>query len=382
MKPNNTLRATLGAILICVTCVSPLAASAAEIVVGQVAPFSGPLAPTGNYLRAGGQLYFDSINASGGIHGAKIRLVAKDDGYKAEETVRLAREILKDSQPLVFFGFVGTGNAEALLKEKVLSEAGIPLLMVRTGAASVVGKNDPNVFLTRASYAEEVEKITQQYATTGYNRFAILYQNDAFGLDVLGSAEAAIKKSGGSLVAKGSYEKNTTKVEDAVKMIAAANPQAVIMISNTAASAEFLKQSRAAGNLAQYVALSVTDGAQVAKLIGNDKAQGLALTQVVPDPASRAVPLIKEIQENFQKFAPKDVTLNQTFVEGYLGAKVLGEALRRAGPNPTRKKLRDTLEAMKDYDAGGVFIGFSPEKHAGSRFVDITILNRDGKLLR
>ena len=382
MKPNNTLRATLGAILIYATCFSPLAAKAAEIVVGQVAPFSGPLAPTGNYLRAGGQLYFDSINASGGIHGAKIRLVAKDDGYKAEETVRLAREILKESQPLVFFGFVGTGNAEALLKEKVLTEAGIPLLTVRTGAASVVGKNDPNLFFTRASYAEEVEKITQQYATTGYTRFAILYQNDAFGLDVLGSAEAAIKKSGGSLVGKASYEKNTTKVEDAVKTIAAANPQAVIMISNTAASAEFLKQSRAAGNLAQYVALSVTDGVQVAKLIGNDKAQGLALTQVVPDPASRAVPLIKEIQENFQKFSPKDVTLNQTFVEGYLGAKVLGEALRRAGPNPTRKKLRDTLEAMKDFDAGGVFIGFSPEKHAGSRFVDITILNRDGKLLR
>ena len=382
MKPNNPLRAALGAILIYATCFSPLAASAAEIIVGQVAPFSGPLAPTGNYLRAGGQLYFDSINASGGIHGAKIRLVAKDDGYKAEETVRLAREILKDSPPLVFFGFVGTGNAEALLKEKVLTEAGIPLLTVRTGAASVVGKNDPNLFLTRASYAEEVEKITQQYATTGYTRFAILYQNDVFGLDVLGSAEVAIKKSGGSLVGKASYEKNTTKVEDAVKTIAAANPQAVIMISNTAASAEFLKQSRAAGNLAQYVALSVTDGVQVAKLIGNDKAQGLALTQVVPDPASRAVPLIKEIQENFQKFAPKDVTLNQTFVEGYLGAKVLGEALRRAGPNPTRKKLRDTLEAMKDFDAGGVFIGFSPEKHAGSRFVDITILNRDGKLLR
>ena len=379
MKPIITLRAALGAILICLT---PLTASAADIVVGQVAPFSGPLAPTGSYLRAGAQLYFDSVNAGGGIHGAKIRLISKDDGYKADETVRLAREMLKDSQPLVFFGFVGTGNAEALLKEKVLSDAGIPLLTVRTGAASVVGKNDPYLFLTRASYAEEVEKITQQYGSTGYNRFAILYQNDAFGLDVLVSAEAAIKKAGGTLVAKGSYEKNTTKVEDAVKTIAAANPQAVIMISNTAASAAFLQQSREAGNLAQYVALSVTDGAQVAKLIGNDKAQGLALTQVVPDPASRSVPLIKEIQEAFQKFPPKDVTVNQTLVEGYLGAKVLGEALRRAGPNPSRKKLRDTLEAMKDYDAGGLFIGFSPEKHAGSRFVDITILNREGKLLR
>lgn len=379
MMPIPALRNALYATLLSLL---SLVATASDIVVAQVAPFSGPLAPTGIYLRAGAQLYFDSVNASGGIHGAKIRLIAKDDGYKADETVRLAREILKESQPLAFFGFVGTGNAEALLNEKILSEAAIPLLTVRTGAASVVRRNDPQLFLTRASYAEELEKITQQYATTGYARFAILYQNDAFGLDVLASAEEAIKKAGGTLLAKGAYEKNTTKVENAVKAIAAANPQAVIMISNTAASAEFLKQSREAGNLAQYVALSVTDGAQVARLIGNDKAQGLALTQVVPDPGSRAIPLIREIQENFQKFTPKDVSVNQTFVEGYLGAKILGEALRRAGPNPSRKKLRDTLEAMKEYDAGGLFIGFSPEKHAGSRFVDITILNRDGKLLR
>lgn len=357
-------------------------ACAAEILVGQVAPFSGPLAPTGLYMRAGAQLYFDSVNDKGGIHGAKIRLLSRDDGYKADETVRLARELLKEAQPVAFVGFVGTGNIEALLREKILSEAGIPLVCARTGAASVAGKNDPYLFLTRATYAQEVEKITRQYTSTGYLRLAILYQNDAFGLDVLGSAEEAIKKAGGTLVAKGSYEKNTIQVEEAVKTIAAAEAQAVIMIANTAASAEFLKQSRAAGNLAQYVALSVSDGPQVAKLIGADKAHGLALTQVVPDPEGRATPLIREIQEAFQKFAPKEVTINHTFVEGYLGAKVLGEALRRAGANPGRKKLRDTLEAMHDYDAGGMHINFSPGNHAGAGFVDITILNRSGKLLR
>ncbi|WP_299067838.1 ABC transporter substrate-binding protein [Accumulibacter sp.] len=360
----------------------PLTSAAGEIVIGQVAAFSGPLAPTGSHMRAGAQLCFDAVNAEGGIHGATLRLIAKDDGYKSDETVRLARAMLKESQPLAFIGFVGTGNVEAMLEQKVLSEAGIPLIAVRSGAASLVRRNDPFLFITRASYAEEVEKITEQYVTTGYTRFAILFQNDAFGLDVLASAEQAITRAGGFLVAKGSYAKNTTEVEAAVKTIGAAKPQAVIMIANTAASAEFVKQSRAAGYFAQFVALSVTDAAQVVSRIGADKAEGLVLTQVVPDPNSRAVPLIREVQDNFAKFAPKEVTANHTFVEGYLGAKVLVEALRRAGPNPTRKKLRDTLEAMKNYDAGGVFITFSANRHAGSRFVDITILNRAGKLLR
>ena len=360
----------------------PLTSAAGDIVIGQIAAFSGPLAPTGSHMRAGAQLYFDAVNAEGGIHGATLRLITKDDGYKSDETVRLARAMLKESQPLAFIAFVGTGNVEAMLEQKVLSEAGIPLIAVRSGAASLVRRNDPFLFITRASYAEEVEKITEQYVTTGYTRFAVLFQNDAFGLDVLASAEQAITRAGGFLVAKGSYAKNTTEVEAAVKTIGAAKPQAVIMIANTAASAEFVKQSRAAGYFAQFVALSVTDAAQVVSRIGADKAEGLVLTQVVPDPNSRAVPLIREVQDNFAKFAPKDVTANHTFVEGYLGAKVLVEALRRAGPNPTRKKLRDTLEAMKNYDAGGVFITFSANRHAGSRFVDITILNRAGKLLR
>lgn len=375
-------RAALGALMLSIASLAPGAAHATDILVAQVAALSGPLAPTGGYLRAGAQLYFDAINAGGGIHGAKLRLVSKDDGYKADETVRLARAALKEDQPVAFFGFVGTGNVEAIVKAKVLEEAGIPLITVRTGASTVAGKIHPLLFLTRASYAEEVEKITQLYASTGYQRFAVFYQNDAFGLDVLTSAERAIQKAGGTLVAKGSYEKNTTKVEAAVKAIAAGDPQAVIMISNTAASAEFLKQSRAAGNIAQYVTLSVTDAGQVVKLIGAENAQGLALTQVVPDPNARAVPLIKDIQDNFQKFPPKDAIVNHTFVEGYLGAKLLTEALRRAGPNPTRKKLRDALESIRDYDVGGLHVGFSPTSHNATHFVDITILNREGKLLR
>jgi branched-chain amino acid transport system substrate-binding protein len=116
--------------------------------------------------------------------------------------------MLKESQPLAFIGFVGTGNVEAMLDQKVLSEAGIPLVAVRTGTESLVRRNDPFLFMTRASYAEEIEKITDQYITTGYTRFAILYQDDAFGQGVLQSAEQAIKNAGGTLAAKGAYEKH------------------------------------------------------------------------------------------------------------------------------------------------------------------------------
>lgn len=360
----------------------PAAAGAATLVIGQVAPYSGPLAPTGSHVGAGAQLYFDRINAAGGIHGARIRLVTKDDGYKVPETVKLTRELIREANPVALVGMVGTGNVMALVKEGILNEADIPVVGIRSGALSLASPVVPQLFHTRASYAAEVEKIVQQLATTGIKRVAVLYQDDPFGQDGLAGAEKSIGRHKLQLAVKAAYEKNTTKVEAAVKAIANAKPQAVIMVSNTAASAEFVRQSRAAGNDAQLLAISVTDGPQLVQRIGKEAAHGLGLVQVVPDPTNRALAITRDLQDDYKKFAPKGIELNHTLLEGYLSGKVLAEGLKRAGPNPTRKKLREALEAMRDYDAGGLFIRFSPSSHSGSEFLDITILNREGKVLR
>lgn len=354
----------------------------AELTVAQVAPLSGPLAPTGKGIRAGAQIYFDTVNAAGGINGEKLRLVSVDDGYKTSETLRLVKELADQHHPIAFFGIVGTGNVEALLKEKLLARLGIPLIGARSGASSLTTPANPWLFLTRASYDHEISRMISQYIPLGYRRIAVFYQNDPFGLDGLKSLENAVQKHGVELVARGSYEKNTTLVEAAVKTISAAQPQLVVMVSNTAASAEFVKQFRATGIPSQLTTLSVTDGGQVVDKIGAPAAQGLAISQVMPDPGDMSVALVREIHGQAKKYLPKDIPLNHTVIEGYLGAKVLVQGIRGAGDNPTGKKLRDALEVMRAYDAGGLAIGFSPDNHVGSRYSDITILSRSGRLLR
>jgi ABC-type branched-subunit amino acid transport system substrate-binding protein len=290
--------------------------------------------------------------------------------------------MVRDPSVVALVGMVGTGNVEALVKEGVLQQAGISAVGIRSGAGSLIKPVVPHLFHTRASYAAEVREIVQQLATTGTKRVAVLYQDDPFGLDGLKAAERYLKELGLELAVKAPYEKNTTKVETAVKVINEAGTQAVIMVSNTAASAEFVKQSRAAGNSAQLITISVTDGGQVVSKIGKETARGLGIVQVVPPPASRALALTRDLQEDYKRFAPKGVELNHTLLEGYVAGKVLVEGLRRAGPNPTRKKVRDALETIKDYDTGGLTISFTPENHSGSSFVDITILDREGKILR
>ena len=58
------------------------------------------------------------------------------------------------------------------------------------------------------------------------------------------------------------------------------------------------------------------------------------------------------------------------------------EGLKRAGRNPTREGLVEALEKMNDVDLGGFYVSYSPKNRAGSKFVDLTIISRDGKFLR
>ncbi|HVK53702.1 MAG TPA: ABC transporter substrate-binding protein [Burkholderiales bacterium] len=353
---------------------------AAEIVVGQVAPFSGALAPTGKGLQLGAQVYIDAVNAKGGINGAKIRTVSKDDGYKVDETLKQIKALLAEHKPVALFGLVGTGNVEAILKEGILDAEGVPVVGPRTGAYSLRNPVNPFLFHIRASYRDETEKMVAHLTPFGIKKIAALYQDDAFGKDGLSGIEAAMTKRGLSLVASGAYEKNTTKVEDAVKTIAKANPQAVLMISNTAASAEFVKQYRAIDTGAQLLTISVTDATGVVKAIGADAARGLVIVAVVPQPHKRMVSLVKEFQKDFQQYAPKDTELSFSALEGYVTAKVLVEGLRRAGPNPTRKSLQKGLESINQFDVGGYEITFGAGNRSGSGFVDIGVIGADGKL--
>jgi branched-chain amino acid transport system substrate-binding protein len=91
--------------------------------------------------------------------------------------------------------------------------------------------------------------------------------------------------------------------------------------------------------------------------------------------------VVREYQMLMQKHAPTEL-VNYTSFEEFVGAKVLVEALRRAGPKPTRAKVVKALESMTAYDAGGITVGYSPTNRIGSRYVEVTVIGSTGKLLK
>ena len=357
------------------------ASTAAELVIGQVAPLSGVLASTGHQMVVGGKIYFDSINAQGGVHGAMIRHEVVDDGYKVAETVRLTREMLAKPEVVALFGFAGTANVTQLLTDGVLDVGGAALVAPYTGGESLRNPFNPWIFHVRAGYADETEHMVQQVTTLGMRRVAVMYQDDGFGKAGLLGVENALAKRKLKLTAAAAYERNTDKVEEAVAKIKASDAQAIIMISVNKSTAAFIKRYRESGGGAQLYNISVVDPTELVKLAGLKNAHGLGISQVVPYPYMANMPVVREYQELLKKYAPKEM-VNYTSFEEFVGAKVLVEALRRAGPNPTRAKVVKALESMGSYDTGGITVNYSPSNRIGSRYVEVTVIGSTGKLLK
>ena len=191
--------------------------------------------------------------------------------------------------------------------------------------------------------------------------------------------ELALERRKMKIHSQGTVERNTVAVEEAAKAIHASQPDAVVMVSAYTSIAAFVRAMQKLGSGATFYNVSFVGSKALSDALGKDGV-GVAISQVVPFPWGTAVPVVKEYQSLAKKAGFTDY--NFSALEGFLTAKVMVEALRRAGKNPTREGLVEALEKMSDVDLGGFFIGYSPQNRAGSKFVDLTIISRDGKFLR
>ena len=355
--------------------------SHAELLIGQSSPLTGVAAETGKGLALGAKVYFDSLNAQGGINGRKIRHLLRDDQYQVSSTIANANELIDKDNALALVNFYGTGNIGELLQQKTLERAGIPLVGVYTGALATREPFTPLIYHTRAGYHDEVDKITRMLAEMGLTDFAVLYQADPFGEAGLVAARKSAEKYRMKLVGAASYPKLTTDVRAAAETLARLNPSAVIMISITKPTAAFVQTFRALGGTSQLFNISVANYDELVRLDGKDAVHGIGISQVFPSPHATRLKLIRQYQELLKKYAPQ-AQPSYASLEGFINAKVLAEAIRRAGADPSRAQVARALDGMNNFDLGDVSISFSKTNHQGSRFVELTMIGQSGELAR
>ena len=104
-----------------------------------------------------------------------------------------------------------------------------------------------------------------------------------------------------------------------------------------------------------------------------EAATGITVAQVVPNPSNPSIPVVRAYQEAIKKLG--GVEVGYSSLEGYVNARILLEALRRAGRNGTREKLVEAMHSMRPYDMGGFEGRYGPNDHSGTDFVELTYFN-------
>ena len=348
--------------------VQPTAAQA--IVFGQSAPLTGANAELGNDIRNGALAYFRKVNDAGGVHGRKLELLTLDDANQVPRSDANTKKLVEENHVFALFGYASATLSRPALP--TVEKNKVPFLAPFTGA-------DPMrvfhryVYNMRASYADELEKIVEHYTTFGIKRFAVVYYDDAVGKENVTAVDNALKKRGLTAVSYGVFkDRAKPDIEGGLKEVRKGEPEVVIFTTLYKATADFIKAADKSGFGAQMVSNSFVGASALAKELGRDGA-GVAIAQVVPPPTKRSVSVVREYQEAIEKQLGKK-EYSFTSLESYIAAKVAVEALKRAGPRPTREAFLSALDNLSNYDAGGYLVSFSPTNHNGSTFVELTVI--------
>jgi ABC-type branched-subunit amino acid transport system substrate-binding protein len=345
--------------------------SAVDIVIGQSGAISGPTVEIGKEMKAGAEAYFNVVNQAGGVNGRKIRLVALDDGGEPDRTKANTQKLIAEDNAVALFGYGGEHTIKSILP--MVDKAKIPFVAAASGDQNLRDPFNRYIFNIRASYFEETERGIDQYVRRGMNKIALFYQNDPYGRAGLAGVDKAMRDRKLGILIFGSVDRNSTNTTSAAQSINKAGAQAVVIAAGARTAAAFIKEMKKLGSNAQYFVLSASGAKALASELGDD-GRGVAVSQVVPLPTAEGEPLGREYVKHIGGVG------NATFasLEGYIGARVLVEGLKKAGKVPTRESLTDALERLGLIDLAGFKVKFMPGNHNGSSLVELTVIGAQG----
>jgi len=376
-------------------------ASANEIRIGMSAAFRGSAAGLGAELYRGAQAYYSEINARGGVFGRPISVVALDDSYNPEPCIRNTIQLLDREKVFFLSNYVGTPTlTRALPVIKQYADQNVVLVGNFTGAQPQ--REAPyvdQVFNVRASYRQEMQALVERFWQAGARRFGVYYQVDAYGRSGTDGVARALAARDARIVAEATYVRNATFDEDmgiAVTALREAGCDVVLCTGAYQGCAAFVRSARDAGFAVPISNVSfVGSDAMLALLVkhgrakGRDYTRGLINSQVVPSYDDTTLPGVAEYRALMDKHNPpvpeaiRDAQYapqKYSFIslEGYVNARVITEALKRAGANAGRPGFRQALESLRGLDLGiGAPLTFTPERHQGLDSVYFTRVDSD-----
>jgi ABC-type branched-subunit amino acid transport system substrate-binding protein len=363
--------------------------SAIDVRVGMSAAFKGTAAGLGTEFYRGAQAYYEEINARGGVHGRTITVVGLDDNYEPIPCVRNTIQLLEKEHVFFLSNYVGTPTlTRALPVIKRYADQQVLLVGNFTGAQPQrEAPYGEHVFNVRASYRQEMAALVERFWSIGARTFGVYSQADAYGRSGTDGVVRALAARGARVAVETTYPRGAKFEDDMGPAVNALRRTGVDVVLCTGAyqgCGAFVRTARDLGWTVPVSNVSFVGSDAMLRLLvqhgkatGRDYTRALVNSQVVPSYDDVSLPGVVEYRTLMERRSPAvpaalrdDKYSPQTYsfisLEGFINARVVVEALRRAGPNPTRIGLRQALESLKSFDLGiGAPLNFGPERHQG-----------------
>jgi branched-chain amino acid transport system substrate-binding protein len=352
--------------------------AAADIVLGQSLPLSGPLAVAGKAVKDGMDAYLARVQREGGVAGHKIVLRALDDGYAVDRHVANVKQLLLHDKVEALVLSAGTSHIDAAYA--LVQEAGKPLIGAMSGAAVLRSAQRPLIYHLRASYGDEVRRLVAQAITVKQTRVFAVRQDDGLGRDAFTALDAAVRAAGLQLVGDEAVLPAEMDGAALAAKIRASRAEALFLLCVTPCAAKTLVALGASGQLDMTpYALSIVSGETLAKAAG-PAARGTVISQVMPNPHRPTTPLVARYQQDMRSFTGGDA-FSYFSLEGYVTAMVAVEAARVAHAGATRRTMDEAMQLLMQRELSGIVISRATKPGVRPHPVTLSMIGSGGKLV-
>jgi branched-chain amino acid transport system substrate-binding protein len=353
-----------------------------RVVFGQSAKLSGTGGTQlGRQYRDGALLAFEEANRAGGVHGRRIELVSLDDQIDAKKAAENTRALINDHKVFALTNYTFTNPVKAALP--LVREAGIPFIAPYTGFPELYARDKGSVFITRASFDDELATIVRHIDTVNFQQVALVHYANPLGEEFRKEVQDKLALVKRNLVAQATMPLNAKDPAaaslPAAKALAANCPKVVILgVSGRDAAAVVRGMAGTECKSPRYFARGLVDIAMLKQELGA-LARGIMVTQVVPNPHRGVHPLVSRYRTLVSQRMPATAPDFVEF-EGYIAGRFIVQALERSGRGLDRASFMKALEAERLEGPDHYRLAFDSGNRVGSRYVNIVMISDEGRI--
>ncbi|MFN4163502.1 MAG: ABC transporter substrate-binding protein [Ferrovibrio sp.] len=336
-----------------------------EIVIGMHTDLSGVAASYGVNSANAMRLRIDEINAQGGVHGRKIRLIVEDNQYQVPRAVQAANKLINRDNIFLMAGALGTPMNNAVLPDQL--KAGVPNFFPITAARQMYLPFHRLKFAGGSTYYDQIRAgIKWMVANKGSKQICTLYQDTDFGKEILEAVQDQTKAMKLPLVETATNKPADTDFTAQISKLRAANCDLVVMGTIIRDAIVPYATARKMGWNVDFLGQSANYDQIVAGAPGGATEGLYTMAGTILPYRDTASTTVVAWMDRYKAKYGNDPNIGAVYGHALMDQLIF--ALERAGKDLTTDKLITAMESIKGYRDifGGPVVSYGPDKHQGS----------------